>query len=172
MICVSNLREVHTLVWQLGKNRSRWKTTDQVVMQWLQERQSLLIVFNELCHTHKDADIHTQSYLMQSFCQRLMDYVSMGHFKIFEKLADAQANCSPTRGELDKNLVSRILNSTLYVLEFNDNYEKSPQTNRLTEDLSELGQELAHRMDWEDQLIKIYLEVTSEEAPRLSAASF
>lgn len=141
-------------------------------MHWLAQRQSLLIIFNELCQTHANTELEAQPFLIQTFCQKLMDYVSMGHFKIFEKLADAQANCNPGLGELNPSLVSQILQNTLASLEFNDRYEQPDQyqPQKFSEDLSKLGQELAHRMDCEDQLIKGYLEMTNSLA-KLSAAS-
>lgn len=171
---------------QLGKNRSPWKATDQLIIKWLQDRQSVLILYNELCQMPanteqleqmektEQAEKNNSEYqkpMIQSFCQRLMDYISMGHFKIFEKLADAEASCSSTRGELDKNLMTRVLNSTIVALDFNDHFQEYLGSNQLSEHLSKLGQELAHRMDCEDKLIKHYLEVTSEVL-NLSAASF
>ena len=55
--------------------------------------------------------------------------------------------------------------------DFNDHFQEYLGSNQLSEHLSKLGQELAHKMDCEDKLIKHYLEVTSEVL-NLSAASF
>jgi regulator of sigma D len=160
-------------VWHLRKNRSRWVTTDQVITQWLKERQELLVCFYELCELQTNKNKFSNPDLLGIFFQLLIDYVSMGHFKIFEQLAEAEA-CSVENPELDKTLMSQILQSTLIMLDYNDKYEKNSQDGILKEDLSALGQNLAHRMDWEDQLIHHYLEITTETNSNIrpSAVSF
>ena len=83
---------------------------DLMIRQWLNERQSLLIAYNNLCQTvAKNGSVSNQQ--MQAFCQLLIDYLSVGHFKIFEKLAEAQANTAEP--ELDKDILAKILRSTL-----------------------------------------------------------
>lgn len=177
-------------------------------MQWLKERQDLLIAFNEMCQLKQEiSESHTidlkQNILhisetlradtlhlvptsasdqlepLQSFCQLLIDYVSIGHFKIFEKLAEAKAQLPGKQSELDKNLLTKILRTTLLALDFNDQYENInlaqnySELPTLLEDLSKLGEQLAERMDWEDQLIQNYLLDTANiSETRASASSF
>lgn len=160
------------LVWQTDSNRSRWVQTNLLIKQWLTERQALLVSYNELC---QEVSGTVNDLQLQTFCQLLIDYVSMGHFKIFEKLAETQANFSVDHSELEKNLLSKIYQSTMFVLNFNDTYENyqsnsstNPQALRLSDDLSELGEMLAHRMDWEDELIRNYLKITKGNRKEIS----
>lgn len=159
------------MIWQLGNNRTRFIQTDKVILQWLKERQDLLITYNELCHIQPFEGSSTLPTLLQTFCQSLIDYVSVGHFKIFELMAKTQANCTSKAHGLDNNLLTQILRTTLNALDFNDTYEHIKDYGSISEDLSSLGQELAHRMDWEDKLIQNYLFLTSE-SPQATAASF
>lgn len=120
-----------------------------LIQQWLKLRQAVLIQYSELCVT-KD----TEPKLLQKFCQHLMDYVSMGHFKMFEKLAEHhETNQSYSKG-LNKTLLLKITMTTDAVLNFNDKYTEPKSFSRLSTDLSQIGEALAHRMDWEDALIK------------------
>lgn len=120
-----------------------------LIQQWLELRQVVLVQYSELCAT-KDAE----PKMLQKFCQHLMDYVSMGHFKMFEKLAEHhESNQSYSKG-LNKTLLLKITLTTDAVLNFNDKYTEPKSFNALSTDLSHIGEALAHRMDWEDALIK------------------
>lgn len=148
-------------MWHFRKHRPRWVYTDQVITQWLKERQALLVSFYELCGTQNHPQRFNPEHL-QTFCELLIDYVSVGHFKIFERLAEAKAN-SVENPKLDQKLLGDILQSTHAILDFNDKYEKESIKGILAEDLSTLGHNLAHRLDLEDQLIHHYLEFTTEQ---------
>ncbi len=120
-----------------------------LIQQWLELRQNVLVHYSELCVTQNAAP-----KLLQRFCQHLMDYVSMGHFKMFEKLAEHhETNQSYSKG-LNKPLLLKITLTTDAILNFNDKYTEVKNLNALSTDLSHIGEALAHRMDWEDALIK------------------
>ncbi len=116
--------------------------------QWLELRQVVLVHYSELCTTKEP-----KPNLLKKFCQHLMDYVSMGHFKMYEKLAEHhETNQTYSKG-IDKTLLSNITNNTETVLDFNDKYTEPKNLDTLSADLSQIGEILAHRMDWEDALI-------------------
>ena len=57
------------------------------IRHWLEARRVLLITFCELSNIHDFLDedpVHGK--LLQTFCQQLVDYISEGHFEIFEQL--------------------------------------------------------------------------------------
>ena len=120
-----------------------------LIQQWLELRQNVLVHYSELCATQ-----NTEPKSLQRFCQYLMDYVSMGHFKMFEKLAEHHENNESYSKGLNKNLLLKITLTTDAVLNFNDKYTEIKNLNALSTDLSHIGEALAHRMDWEDALIK------------------
>lgn len=120
-----------------------------LIQQWLELRQNVLVHYSELCATQT-----AEPKSLQRFCQYLMDYVSMGHFKMFEKLAEHHENNQSYSKGLNKTLLLKITLTTDAVLNFNDKYTEVKNLKTLSTDLSHIGEALAHRMDWEDALIK------------------
>lgn len=133
--------------------------TDHSIKLWLQQRQELLVIYSQLCGIEKPSESFEK---LQVFCQNLMDYLSIGHFKMFEKLAEAHYHMSPNTKGLDGSLLQKISDTTDIALDFNDKYTDSNSLEDLPEDLSLLGENLADRMDWEDKLIKTYMQLSSE----------
>ncbi len=131
--------------------RTRWLKIDAIIYTWLKERQELLVLYTQASEN---------STLLERFCQILVDYISAGHFEIFEKLAQAKEICTPDQPGLDVTLLEKISKTTLTALDFNDNYADNPSVYGLSKALSELGEQLAHRLEWEDQLLQTYFKLT------------
>jgi regulator of sigma D len=130
---------------------------DLIIQQWLKHRQELLIQYSQVCASH-----HSDLEKLEVFCQTLMDYLSSGHFKVFEKLAEYYQTQHPHSSGLDTNALKNISKTTDIALDFNDKYTNPKSLETLSEDVSYLGVNLANRMDWEDILIKNYLQFSSE----------
>jgi regulator of sigma D len=126
---------------------------DQHIKQWLLQRQTLLVLYSQVCVTDKK-----EPEKLRIFCQTLMDYLSTGHFQMFEKIAEVDLKRNPQSGGLDSDLLSKISVTTDIALDFNDKYTEMDNLEELSLDLSHLGENLAHRMDWEDKLIKSYIQ--------------
>lgn len=131
-------------------------TIDPLIQQWLKHRQELLIQYSQVCGAP-----HSDLEKLEVFCQTLIDYLGSEHFRLFEKLAEYYAACQPQFTGLDANLLERISQTTDIALDFNDKYTNPKNLEALSEDLSHLGVNLANRMDWEDALIKNYLQISS-----------
>ena len=140
----------------------RWGKTDKVIESWLNERQDLLIFLYRLSKVHPFNEEHLESdtEILQNFCQILIDYVSAGHFEIFEKISEA--NEYTNNGGLNRDLLVNILRTTVIAMDFSSKYENSLDYTELKQDLSGLGEALAKRMDLEDQLIQSYFVATKE----------
>jgi regulator of sigma D len=139
-----------------------WLKTDKQIEQWLIQRQILLVIYNQICQTKHSSQSHSKLQTLHSFCQVLMDYLSAGHFKIFEKLATAYQTDNSTSQSMgiSNQLLEKILTTTDVALDFNDKYTDPADLNELSKDLSTLGENLAHRMEWEDSLVNTYLQLT------------
>jgi len=135
----------------------RRPNTDLLIKQWLKQRHELLMVYNQLCDK-KGHKLET----IQQFCQILMDYLSLGHFKMFETLAEAHPVFESNTQGLNSTLLKKISKTTDIALDFNDKYTEDQHLGELAMDLSLLGENLAYRMDWEDTLIKAYLRFASK----------
>ena len=150
------LKGVGILYIQAKKQPSDWSNTSQLIQSWLNHRKNLLVLFVK---TSCNDPINEQAYTTEAvsvFCQMLLEYVSFGHFKIFEVLSEMVENHHPELNGLDRKILDKILDTTTAIVDFNDKYTYPKHFSNLRSDLSQLGEQLAHRLDWEDQLIKAY----------------
>ncbi|WP_105190296.1 sigma D regulator [Pseudoalteromonas sp. T1lg48] len=144
---------------QLEKAQQKWGGSHSVIDKWLTDRQELLVQYCGLAgpvhHGRHDQALPEQANI-QSFCQLLMDYLSAGHFEIYD---DIVKQCE-SRGEdslkLARSLYPQISATTDIALDFNDNYAETKNDDLLEnfdKDLSKLGEALSIRFELEDELI-------------------
>lgn len=134
-----------------------WPWAHERIKIWLEARRILLITFCELSKVKKFHDKNiNQCQLLQTFCQQLVDYISEGHFEIFEQLMneghlfnDAEALAS------GKKLLPDIYALTDLILDFNDKYLATDDLSSVSIDLSNLGEHLAQRFEIEDNMVNI-----------------
>jgi regulator of sigma D len=127
-----------------------------VIRRWLAERNELLVLYCRLTGKRKDKVLPDQQQLSQ-FCDILIDYVSAGHFEVYEQLVSMCDRHGPESLQLLQELFPRISKTTDIVVDFNDKYA-SVQTDEelmaeLDKDLSKLGEAIAQRIELEDRLI-------------------
>ncbi len=135
-----------------GERRSG---TRALIDKMLSERQRMLVLFERLAGVEPYADEQPNDALLQEFSQILVDYIASGHFGLYERINEGNER---RRGvvQLAEQLYPRIANSTQVAVAFNDVYEKTNGngiSGELTQMLSNLGEELAVRIELEDQLI-------------------
>lgn len=153
------------LLWKPTGNRARWSRSDMLIEQWLMGRQELLVSFNRVAQCEPFQENPFKKETLLHFCQILIDYLSVGHFQILETLAKAKESCHSS-SELDKKLLDKILSTTLVGLSFNDKHAEADHLEELLPDLSNLGVQLAHRMEYEDILVHQYLTLTGSPHPK------
>lgn len=134
-------------------------TTNYLIQKWLAQRQEMIVILHQLCSHRPFNDINHSTVLetLQEFCQLLVDYVSTGHFEIFERIlhiVELSENAS-----FPQQLMQSLQENTVATLEFNDKYQSLRDINHLEIDLSLLAERLAERLESEDRLIKIYNEL-------------
>jgi regulator of sigma D len=140
---------------QEQEQRERRSGTRTLIDKMLNERQQMLVLFERLAGVEPYADEMPNNELLQEFSQILVDYIASGHFGLYERISEGKER---RRGvvKLAEELYPRIANTTQIAVEFNDVYEKSNGkriSGDLTKMLSKLGEELAVRIELEDQLI-------------------
>lgn len=133
--------------------QSRWLKIDAVIHEWLKERQEVWVLYTQLS---------SNTHMLETFCQILVDYIAAGHFKIYQKLVFAQEMCTPDNPTCNQHVLENILETTPIALDFNDQHVKGENVASLAQDLSFLGEHLAHRMECEDQLVQRYFEITQK----------
>ena len=140
---------------EVQEQRDRRSGTRSLIDKMLSERQRMLVLFERLAGVEPYADELPNNELLQEFSQILVDYIASGHFGLYERISQGKERRRAIVNLADK-LYPRIANTTRVAIEFNDVYEKSNGERisaNLTDLLSKLGEELAVRIELEDQLI-------------------
>ncbi len=137
------------------EQRERRSGTRTLIDKMLTERQRMLVLFERVAGVEPYADETPNDELLQEFSQILVDYIASGHFGLYERISEGKER---RRGivKLAEELYPRIADTTQAAIEFNDVYEKANGkviSDNLSPMLSKLGEELAVRIELEDQLI-------------------
>jgi len=157
------------MLTRLEKARQNWGGKHALVDQWLDERKNLLVGYCQMAglppFESKKAELPSQDAL-KGFCGLLVDYVSAGHFEVYDKLLE---ECElQGKAQWAQAIYSKIGESTDLALAFNDRYTQQLADEtmlKLDKDLSLLGEALSQRFEQEDKLIA----VISESQQSLSA---
>ncbi len=130
--------------------------TNKLVQELLEERRQVWAVYGQIAEMQPFRDDQPLEIVVQQFCQILIDYVSLGHFGIFQKIGDGTERRQRVV-HLAGQIYPRIAEATQAAVQFNDTYETvdgNSLRKSLAEDLSKLGEELAMRFELEDRLIE------------------
>jgi regulator of sigma D len=145
--------------------RQHWGNVTDILERWLIERRELLVKYGELGEIKVfDGANGIHGTMLQEFCQLLVDYVSTGHFEIFEQLAGEGKAFSDKDGlQEGADLMDKIQPSTELILDFNDKYLATDDLEALTQDLSNVGEALAQRFESEDKMIAVLHDAHLEQ---------
>ena len=133
--------------------RERWGGVSVIIDRWLQERQDLLVLF---CTLSETSSTETQANRLPQFFQILVDYVSAGHFEVYEQLVQEGREFDDQEGLREsESLFDKIQETTDALLDLNDKYQETDDLDALKEDLSKLGEYLESRFELEDRIIEV-----------------
>jgi len=144
---------------QLEQAQEKWGGSHSVIDKWLTDRQELLVQFCGLAgkpHQTKHDQALPEQASIQRFCQLLMDYLSAGHFEIYDDIVKQCENRGEDSLKLAQSLYPQISATTDIALDFNDSYAETKSDDLLENfdsDLSKLGEALSSRFELEDELI-------------------
>jgi regulator of sigma D len=155
-------------------NERRARTRKEI-KQLIEYRNKVLSQYYQLAQLSKDhsKDASQVLELVEEFCQELVDYLATGHFEIYRRIEEGNER----RDDINKlaaRIMPRINDTTQVAVAFNDLYDSTSNINtdaveQLPNYLTKLGQELATRIDLEDQFINILLDAGSK--PELKTVS-
>lgn len=140
------------MLQQLESVKSIWGGKSQVIDRWLIDRQALLVSYCTLAGINKHSECLPDADEIASFCGALLDYLSAGHFEVFDLLVENDSEGL----ELRDKLYPRLTKTTDAALEFNDTFAQSvtiEQAAGLDSALALLGEVLEERFALEDKLI-------------------
>jgi len=93
---------------------------------------------------------------LKQFCEALIDYTASAHFQLYRHWAENNERRQMVRKIADK-VYPKIAQTTDQILAFNDRYgddvDASHQFVQIEHDLSSLGEILADRIQYEDEVI-------------------
>jgi regulator of sigma D len=143
---------------KVTQDEEKWGGVDSTIDGWLGARKLLLIQYCELAGLPPfDSELNAlpDNQKITSFCATLMDYVSAGHFEVYDQIAQENQGIQ-NKQQLFGELYPEITITTDIALSFNDNFADTNTAHDLEvfdQQLSDLGQTLERRFAMEDQLI-------------------
>lgn len=138
-------------------SKERWGGVNDLIDRWLKERQELLVHYCEVSETARSSAPATLRGALENLCEVLVDYVSAGHFEVYEQLIQEAREFDDGGAELAARIYPRITETTGVVLDFNERLDGGPETrsqDELMAELSRLGESLETRFELEDFLIE------------------
>lgn len=136
------------------QQEERRQTNQHLVSELQKERKEVWSLYCKIGELKPFSSSSETQSLVTQFSQLLIDYVSLGHFGIYERLL---AGNERRDGVLTvaKRIYPEFSKITDAVVSFNDKYDDSKNqfsADDLETDLSSLGESLAKRIDLEDEL--------------------
>jgi len=143
---------------------NRRARTQKEIKQLIAERNNVLSQFYNLTNytdAYLNDDIEELKERLQDFCQVMVDYIATGHFEIYQRIEEGIERRNDLI-ELSNQVYGKIIDTTKTAINFNDLYELSDELDpdnlkKFPKILSDLGENLAVRIELEDQYINILL---------------
>ncbi|RTE85709.1 MULTISPECIES: sigma D regulator [Gammaproteobacteria] len=141
--------------------KQRWGGQDQSIDRWLEERQLLLIQYCKLAGLPPYAEHKGQLPSLQDihdFCETLVDYVSAGHFELYDHILEQADAKDPHTQQVAEQVYPLLAITTEAALKFNDAYGDTDDDKNLKQfdvDLSAVGEAVEARLELEDKLLQL-----------------
>ena len=138
--------------------QEKWGGVSEIIDRWLEERKELLVVYCDLSNAVKSTDDVNLGDMVRRLCQIMVDYVSAGHFEVYEQLMQEARDFDDAEGlKLAGELYKTIDETTEDILDFNDKYQETDDLEALNADLSKVGEWFATRFEAEDRMIEVHV---------------
>jgi regulator of sigma D len=138
--------------------KDRWGGVSELIDGWLKERQQLIVRYCDLTGADAGTDTPELRAKFNRLCEQLLDYISAGHFEVYEQLIREAKEFDDGGLELAARVYPRIEQTTEVALAFNDHLDgldlAENDLSGLFESLSKLGESLETRFEMEDFLIE------------------
>lgn len=144
--------------------QERWGGVHKLIDRWLQDRNELIRSYDALGDTPEALAADRKG--LQTFCELLVDYVSAGHFEVYEQLNSEARAFNDERGlELADTIYPRLNVITKTALAFNDRCDKGDcsDCSSVAAEFNTLGGLLHERFELEDCLIEVLHNAHKEQ---------
>ena len=133
----------------------QFAAVEDLLTRWLKERRELLGKYTEIV-VAMDSSSHDEALAKRqgALCEILVDYVSAGHFEVFNELLNEAESFADGSEALAQQLIPAIGDTTEVILAYEEKYGGGANNaDTLRRDLSSLGELLESRFVLEDRLI-------------------
>ncbi len=142
---------------QLENLTERVGGSNELIDQWLHARKHLLVAYYNMVGIKPNKDSHTalDEKALDTFCHNLVDYLSAGHFNIYERIISEMEGSSPLLAAT--HLYPQLEANTQQIMDFYDSHLESAIDDdnyiEFQKALSGIGEALESRFSLEDKLI-------------------
>ncbi|MCL1038300.1 sigma D regulator [Shewanella corallii] len=154
----------------LEQTQQKWGGSNKLIDQWLNNRRVLLVQYCKIAGLAPyESPGRTLPELeeVKTFCDLLVDYVSEGHFEIYDQVVSTCENISDECKARAHLVIPRISKTTDAALDFNDKYSEAKDEELLYDldkDLGALMEAMESRFEQEDTLLEIVYTNVAEPA--------
>ena len=147
------------MLTRLEQTQQKYGGASTIIDAWLAERQELLVKYCKLAGLppfDQEKSVLPEALTVNRFCQILVDYLSAGHFEVYDNIVKECEKHGPDSVELAKSIYPKISATTEVLVNFNDKYSElvgDLDLKGFDTDLSVVGQILEERLELEDELI-------------------
>lgn len=160
----SNIDSIAQAAKKISKENERRTRMTHVIDELLKERQKLLTSFCEIAGLDSaGADTEEVLTKLKELNQWLVDYSALGHFEIYNRIIEGKERRDSVI-KVAEQVYGDIEKTTQIFVDFNDKYDGADSEDSVTslhEDLSQIGECMALRIDGEDKLL---VELTASKA--------
>ncbi len=151
--------------------QDRRERIDNTVSNLIEERQQVLVAYGKLAglksfddiefddETDEQQEKKVRAAEVRTFLQLLMDYTALGHFEIYQRIIEGKERRKTVKEASDR-VYPGIAETTDYLIEFNDRYDRFAATDEelttFDQDISKLGEMLATRGEFEDEILAAF----------------
>ena len=144
---------------QLNDLTDRVGGSNELVDAWLEARRQLLVSYYHLVgiKPNKESLTALDEQALDSFCHGLVDYLSAGHFSVYERIISEMQGDSPLIAAAQ--IYPQLERNTEHLMQLYDGHLQQSITddNCMTfqQALSEVGEVLEARFTLEDKLVQL-----------------
>lgn len=138
-------------------NPERRQQSYELIAKLQKERQEVLSLYSKFTELKPFSANDALKNLVTQFSQILVDYVSLGHFGVYERVLSGNERRTRVLSVANE-IYTEFSAATDSAISFNDKYENVEKIEffeDLEQDLSVLGESLAKRIDLEDRLCAV-----------------
>jgi len=135
----------------------RRAASHDLIQELVDVRTRMLSLYSDLAAQQPFDDTDSIAELLEQFCQMLIDYTADAHFRLYRYIDEGKERRHSVLDIADK-IYPTIATTTQSILDFNDKYDfdsDMPKLESLEQDLSQLGECIAERIEKEDEVISV-----------------